>query len=207
MAPPRTLGSADPPPLPRPARAVTRGSVLGGHLPACPLTLVAMAKDESFDITTGADLNEVANAVNQAQREVATRFDFKNVVAEVDYEHGSTRIGLHAADDYKLEALWQVLVPRFVARKVPLKNLQRGKVEKATGGTVRQEVLIVQGIDSELGRRLVKFIRDQKFKRAQPQIYGDSVRVTSPSRDELQAVIAAVKAEDWGLELSFGNFR
>lgn len=166
-----------------------------------------MAKAESFDITTGADLNEVANAVNQARKEIGARFDFKNVVAELDYENGAATLGIHTADDYKLEAMWQVLTQRFVARKVPLKNLRRGNSVEAARGTVRQQVDIVQGIDAELSRKISKFIRDQKFKKVQSQVQGEAVRVSAPKRDDLQAVIAALKAEDWGIELRYGNFR
>lgn len=166
-----------------------------------------MAKDESFDITTGCDLQEVDNAVNQAKKEIATRFDFKNILAEVAYDRSAAKISVHTTDDYKLEAIWQVLVQRFVARSVPLKNVRRGEVEKAAGGTVRQELTLTQGIDSEVARRIVKFIKDRKFKRAQAQVQGDAVRVSSPNRDELQQVIAAVKGEDWGIELRFGNYR
>lgn len=170
-------------------------------------TLGGMAKDESFDITTGADLQEVANAINQARKEIGTRFDFKGVVAEIDYEHGTNRFVLHAQDDYKLEAMWQVVAQRMVARNVPLKNLVRGTPQKASGGTLRQEVTIVQGIEQEIARKIVKFIKEQKYKKAQAQIQGDAVRVSSPSRDELQQVIRDVKAQDWGIELKFGNFR
>ncbi len=166
-----------------------------------------MAKDESFDITTGADLQEVANAVNQARKEISTRFDFKGVVAEIDYEHGTTRLVLHAQDDYKLEAMWQVLAQRLVARNVPLKNVVRGTPQKAAGGTVRQEVTIVQGIEPEVARRIVKFIKERKYKKVQAQVQGDAVRVSSPSRDELQQVIRDVRGEDWGIELKFGNYR
>ncbi|WP_322795543.1 YajQ family cyclic di-GMP-binding protein [Tepidiforma sp.] len=166
-----------------------------------------MAKDESFDITTGADLQEVANAVNQARKEIGNRFDFKGMVAEIDYEHGTNRLVLHAQDDYKLEAMWQVLMQRMVARGVPVKNLVRGTVQKASGGTVRQEVTIVQGLEPELARKIVKFIKERKYKKAQAQVQGDAVRVSSPSRDELQQVIADVRAENWGVELRFGNYR
>lgn len=166
-----------------------------------------MAKEESFDITTGCDLQEVDNALNQARKEIANRFDFKNILAEVAYDRQAAKINVHTTDDYKLEAIWQVLVPRFVARNVPLKNVKRGDVEKAGGGTVRQELTLTQGIDSEIARKIVKFIKDQKFKRAQAQVQGDAVRVSGPSRDELQQVIAAVKGEDWGIELKFGNYR
>lgn len=166
-----------------------------------------MAKDESFDITTGVDLQEVDNALNQARREIENRFDFKNVLAEIDYDRGNAKINIHTADEYKLDAIWQVLVQRLIARNVPIKNLARGKVEQASGGTVRQEVTMVQGIETDLAKKIVKHIKDKKFKKANAQIQGDAIRVSSPNRDELQSVIAAVKEEDWGIELKFGNYR
>jgi len=166
-----------------------------------------MAKDESFDITTGVDLQEVDNAVNQAKREIENRFDFKNVVAEIEFDRGANKVKIHTADDYKLEAIWQALTARFVARNVPLKNLKRSEPEKASGGTVRQEVTLQQGIETDTAKKIVKFIKDQKFKKAQAQVQGDAVRVSGPSRDELQNVITAVKGEDWGIELKFGNYR
>lgn len=166
-----------------------------------------MAKDETFDITTGADLQEVANAVNQAKKEISSRFDFKNVVAEIDYEHGSEKIGVHTADEYKLEAIWQVLIQRFIARNVPIQNLVRGNIEKAAQGTVRQEITLTQGIEADIARKIVKFIKDQKYKKVQAQVQGDAVRVSSPSRDELQQAITALKGEDYGIELKFGNYR
>ena len=166
-----------------------------------------MAKTESFDITTGADLQEVDNALNQARKEIANRFDFKNVLADIDFDRDKATITIHTADDYKLEAIWQVLLQRFAARDVPLKNMERGKVNPAAGGTVRQEIEIVQGLDTDLAKKIVKHIKSQKFKKAQAQVQGDAVRVSSPSRDELQSVIQTVKEEDWGVELNFGNYR
>lgn len=166
-----------------------------------------MAKDESFDITTGCDLQEVDNAVNQAKREIGTRFDFKNVLADIDYDRQAAKLTIHTTDEYKLNAIWEVLTQRFVARNVPLKNLKRGTIIPAAGGTVRQEVSLIQGIDGDLAKRIVRYIKDQKFKKAQAQVQGDAVRVSGPSRDELQAVIQAVKREDWGVELKFGNYR
>jgi uncharacterized protein YajQ (UPF0234 family) len=166
-----------------------------------------MAKEESFDITTGVDPQEVDNAVNQAKKEIATRFDFKNVLAEIEYDRRALRLDVHTADDYKLEAIWQVLVQRFLARNVPLENVRRGEPEKAAGATIRQQITFTQGIESETARKIVKFIKDQKFKKAQAQVQGDAVRVSAPSRDELQLVIAAVKREDWGIKLQFGNYR
>ncbi|MGE3073304.1 MAG: YajQ family cyclic di-GMP-binding protein [Dehalococcoidia bacterium] len=166
-----------------------------------------MAKDESFDITTGCDLQEVANAVNQARKEISTRFDFKNVTAEIDYEHGQTKIGLHAADDYKLEAMWQVLSGRMIARNVPVKNMIRETPQKAAQGTIRQDVNLVQGIEQDIAKKIVRFVKDQKYKKAQAQVQGDAVRVSAPSRDELQLVMKDLKAQDYGIELKFGNYR
>ncbi len=166
-----------------------------------------MAKDETFDITTGCDLQEVDNAVNQALREITNRFDFKGILVEVDYDRRGAKISIHTTDEYKLNAIWEVLQQRLIAREVPLKNLSRGPIEEAGGGTVRQVVTMVQAIETDLGKKIVRFIKDQKFKKANAQVQGDSVRVSSPSREELQAVIKAVKAEDWGIELKFGNYR
>lgn len=166
-----------------------------------------MAKDESFDITTGADLQEVDNAVNQAKREIVNRFDFKGVLAEIDYDRQAAVINVHTADEYKLDAIWQVLQQRFVARSVPLKNVKRGNVDKAGSSTVRQQITLTQSIDGDTARKIVKFIKEKKFKRAQAQVQGDAVRISGPSRDELQQLIQAVKAEDWGIELKFGNYR
>lgn len=166
-----------------------------------------MTKEESFDITTGADLQEVDNAVNQARKEISTRFDFKGVLAEIDYDRQKATITVHTADEYKLEATWQVLTQRFIARNVPVKNVKRGPIEKASGGTVRQETTLTQGIEPETARKIARFIKDQKYRKVQAQVQGDAVRVSSPSRDELQQVIAALKGEEYGIELKFGNYR
>jgi uncharacterized protein YajQ (UPF0234 family) len=166
-----------------------------------------MPKTESFDITTGVDLQEVDNALNQARKEITTRYDFKGVTVEIEYDRAAPRINLHTDDDYKLEAMWQVMEQRFRSRQVPLKNLVRGKVDQASGGTVRQEVKITQGIDSDTARKITKHIKDAGYKKVQSQIQGDAVRVSAPSRDELQAVITDLKGEDWGMELNFGNYR
>lgn len=166
-----------------------------------------MAKDESFDITTGADLQEVDNALNQARKEIANRFDFKNVLAEIDYDRPNAKINIHTTDEYKLEAIWQVLNQRFIARNVPIKNLDRGSVEKASGGTIRQVTVLKQGIEADIARKIVRDVKDQKFKKAQAQVQGDAVRVTAPSRDELQQVIQFLKGNDYGIELKFGNYR
>lgn len=166
-----------------------------------------MAKTESFDITTGVDLQEVDNAVNQARKEIGTRFDFKNVVAEIDYDRHGPKLSLHTQDEYTLESVWTVLSQRFNARKVPLQNMTRGSVEKAGGDSVRQEVKITQSIDADTARKISAFIKKQGYKKVQSAIQGDEVRVSAPSRDELQTVITDIKGEEWGMELKFGNYR
>ncbi len=166
-----------------------------------------MAKSESFDVTTGVDLQEVDNAVNQARKELTNRFDFKNVVLEINYDRDAAKIAVHTADDFKLESVWQSLSQRLAARNVPLKNMQRGKMEEASAGSVRQDISIVQSIDSETARKIVKFLKDQKLKKIQSSIQGDTVRISGPSRNDLQDVIAMLKGEDWGIELKFGNYR
>ncbi|MSQ31259.1 MAG: YajQ family cyclic di-GMP-binding protein [Dehalococcoidia bacterium] len=162
---------------------------------------------ESFDVTTGCDLQEVDNAVNQAVREITGRFDFKNVLVEVEFDRAKNTIALHTTDEYKLDAIWDVLLGRLVARKVPTKNLKRGDVEQAGGNTVRQNIELVQAIDSETAKRMAKFLRDLKLKKVQAQIQGDAVRVSGPSRDDLQQAMHRLREEDWGVELTFGNYR
>ncbi len=163
--------------------------------------------NESFDITTGCDLQEVDNAVNQALREITGRFDFKNVLVEVEFSRADNKISIHTTDEYKLDAIWDALLGRLIARKVPTKNLKRGDMAQAGGNTVRQDVTLVQAIDSDTAKSISKFIRDQKFKKVTAQIQGDAVRVSGPSRDDLQTAMTALRAEDWGVELEFGNYR
>ena len=166
-----------------------------------------MAKSESFDITTGCDPQEVDNALNQARKEIQNRYDFKGVLAEISYDRDAGTIGIHTSDNFKLDAIWQVLVGRFVARDVPVENVQRGNVEPASGGTVRQTLTLVQAIDGDTARKINKFIRDQGLKKVQSQIQNDALRVSGPSRDDLQVVMTALRAEDWGMKLNFGNYR
>ena len=163
--------------------------------------------NESFDITTGCDLQEVDNAINQATKEITGRFDFKNILVEVEFKRAENKIEVHTTDEYKLDAIWDVLLGRLIARKVPTKNLKREDLQPSGGSTVRQEITLVQAIDSDTARKISKFIRDQKLKKVQSQIQGDAVRVTGPSRDDLQTTMAALRAEDWGIELTFGNYR
>jgi uncharacterized protein YajQ (UPF0234 family) len=166
-----------------------------------------MPQMESFDITTGVDLQEVDNAVNQARKELAQRYDFKGKKAEIEYDRKAAQLNLAAQDEFYLNAMWQVIQERMLGRKVPIKNLRRGNVEQASGGTVRQEVKMAQGLSQDTARAIVKLLKDQKLKKVQSQVQGDAVRVSSPSRDELQNVIALLKKQNYDVELKFGNYR
>lgn len=159
----------------------------------------------SFDVVSQVDLQEVRNAVDQAHREVSTRYDFKNTGSDI--ELGDGKITMRSATEDRLAALRQVLEERLVKRKVSLKALDYGKVEEASGGTARQEVTLVAGISSEKAKELNKFIKGLGTKGVQSQTQGDQLRVTSKKRDDLQAVIAALKAENFGIPLQFENFR
>ncbi|MDQ3606491.1 MAG: YajQ family cyclic di-GMP-binding protein [Gemmatimonadota bacterium] len=166
-----------------------------------------MAKNATFDVTSEIDLQEVDNAVNQAAKEVGQRYDFKGATAEIDFSKSDGTLTLLADDEYKLKALIDVLETKLVRRGVPIKNLDFGKVEEASGGKARQILTLQQGIPTEKGKEIVKAIKNAGFKKVQAQIQEDQVRVQSPSIDELQRVIAMLKQEDFGLELQFSNFR
>ena len=166
-----------------------------------------MASKESFDVTTGVDLQEVDNAVNQAHKEIAQRFDFKgtNCVLELDREAGTLK--LEADDEYRLTALLGVLKGRLIARGVSPKNLDEGNIDSASLGRARQEIKLQQGIPSDTAKKISKDIRDLGLKKVQVQIQGDQLRVQGQSRDALQEVMAFLKGEDYGVELQFGNYR
>jgi uncharacterized protein YajQ (UPF0234 family) len=159
----------------------------------------------TFDVVSEVDLQEVRNAVDQAQREVTTRFDFKDTGSTVELGDGEIR--LHSSTPDRLKALVQVLEEKLVRRDVPLKAMAYGEVEDAAKGTVRQTVKLSVGISDVKARELNKFIKDRKVKGVSSQAQGDQVRVQSKKRDDLQAVIAALKAEDFGIPLQFKNFR
>jgi cyclic-di-GMP-binding protein len=166
-----------------------------------------MPAPQSFDITTGCDLQEVDNAVNQARKEIGQRYDFKGVAVGIELRRDESLLVLTAPDDFKLRAAWEVLQGKLVRRQVPVKNVKPGKIEPAAGGTARMEVALQQGIPIETAREIVRFIKDEKLKRVQAAIQGDQVRLSSPSRDELQAAMALLRQRDFGCELQFGNYR
>jgi len=166
-----------------------------------------MASLSSFDISTGADLQEVDNAVNQATKEVAQRYDFKGSKCSIAFDRTAATLTLVADDDFRMKALFDVLQGKLIKRGVPVKNLELGEVTPAAGDTVRRELKLTQGISQDKSKAIVKAIKDRKFKKAQASIQGEEVRVQSPSKDELQEVIAFLRTQDFGIELKFGNYR
>jgi cyclic-di-GMP-binding protein len=164
-----------------------------------------MAQDNSFDIVSKVDLQEVRNAIEQALKEIRQRFDLKDSHSEVRLE-GNDTIQLASVNEYKLEAVKDILGQKLVKRGVSLKNLTYGQVEPAAGQSVRQKISLQQGIPIERAKEIVKLIKDAK-KKAQASIQGDTVRVSSKDRDELQSIIAMLRARDLGVELQFTNYR
>jgi uncharacterized protein YajQ (UPF0234 family) len=167
-----------------------------------------MATTNSFDVTTGADLQEVDNAVNQASKEIQQRYDFKGTKCSIEFDRTKSVLLLDADDDYKLKALYDVLQTKFVKRGVPLKNMKPAEVEQASGGRVRQTVTLTQGIPIDTAKQIAKDVKAHGgFKKVQVAIQGDQLRVSSPSKDELQNVMAFLRLQDYGVELNFGNYR
>lgn len=166
-----------------------------------------MAPAASFDITSTVDLQEVDNAVNQAKKELAQRYDFKGSRAAIDLNKADNTIVLTADDDFKMTALWEILQTRMVRRGVPTKNLTLGDVERAANDTVRRTVKLQQGIPTEAAKEIVKFLKDKKLKKVTVAIMADQVRVTSPSKDELQEAMRQLREHDFGCALQFGNYR
>ena len=161
----------------------------------------------SFDISTGADLQEVDNALNQARKEIRQRYDFKGSNCTIDFDRSAAAITLQADDEFRMNAMWDVIQGRLVRRKVPLKNVTAGKIEPAAGGAVRRRVTLTQGLPVEVAKKIVKDLKAQGWKKTQAAIQGDEVRVTSQSKDTLQAAIQFLKSQDYGVELKFGNYR
>ena len=158
----------------------------------------------TFDIVSQVNLQELDNAVNQARKEIAQRFDFKDSATEIALENDEIRIV--SSDEYRVKAVVDVLQSKLAKRSVPLKALAYGKVESATGGRAKQTITIQQGIDTDRARQIVKWVKDAKLK-VQVQIQGDQLRVSGKKRDDLQAVMHLVKEHDLDLPLQFTNFR
>jgi len=164
-----------------------------------------MAQDNSFDIVSKVDIQEVRNAIDQAIKEIRQRFDLKDSHSEVNLE-GNDAIQLASVNEYKLEAVKDILSQKLVKRGVSLKNLTYGNIEPAAGSSVRQKISLQQGIPVEKAKEIVRLVKDSK-KKAQASIQGDTVRISSKDRDELQAIIALLRGKEMGLELQFTNYR
>jgi uncharacterized protein YajQ (UPF0234 family) len=159
----------------------------------------------TFDVVSEVDMQEVRNAVDQANREASTRFDFKGTDSLIELHE--TELVLTSSTDDRLRALYQVLQEKMVKREVSLKSFDAGKIEEATKGTARQRIAIQAGISSDHAKKINRFIKDLNLKGVSSQTQGDQLRVTGKKRDDLQAAIAALKAEDFGIPLQFNNFR
>jgi len=166
-----------------------------------------MPTTASFDITSTIDFQEVDNALNQARKEVGQRYDFKGAKADIDLNAAEKTLTLTTDDEMKMNALWEILQTRLVRRGVPVQNFKAGASEPAAGSNLRRVIEIQQGIPIEAAREIVKFIKDKKMKKVQAAIQADQVRVTSPSKDELQLAMHALRDHDFGVALQFGNYR
>ncbi len=165
-----------------------------------------MADDHSFDIVSKVDLQEVSNAIQQAMKEIGQRFDFKGSKSNIDLDNGKNQITLIGDDEYKLKAVTDILQSKLVKRGVSLKALNYGKIEPASGGTVRQIITLQQGIPTEKAKEIVKIIKETKLK-VQAQIQQDQVRVVAKKIDDLQSLIKLLKEKDLGIHMEFVNYR
>ena len=166
-----------------------------------------MAQTSSFDVTTGVDLQEVDNAVNQAQKEVAQRYDFKGSKASIDFQRADSELVLVADDDFRMRALFDILQSKLIKRGVPVRNLDIGETKPAGNDTVRKAIGLKTALDSDTAKKVAAAIKDAKLKKVQASIQGEHVRVSAPSKDELQQAIALLRTGDFGVELQFGNYR
>jgi uncharacterized protein YajQ (UPF0234 family) len=166
-----------------------------------------MAQTFSFDVTTGVDLQEVDNAINQATKEITQRYDFKGSKAAIEFNRTDKKLVLTAEDDFRMKALLDVLQTKLIKRHVPVKNLDMGEVKPAGGDTVRREIGLKTGLDGDTAKKVAAAIKDAKLKKVQASIQGEQVRVTSPSKDDLQDAMALLRGKDFGVELQFGNYR
>ena len=166
-----------------------------------------MAQNASFDVTTGVDLQEVDNAVNQAQKEIAQRYDFKGTRAAIEFRRGDSVLALTADNDFVMKQLYDVLESKLIKRQVPVKNLDVGEIKQGGGDVVRREVKLKMSLDGDTAKKVAAAIKEAKLKKVQASIQGEQVRVSSPSKDELQDAMRVLRAQDFGVELKFGNYR
>ena len=166
-----------------------------------------MAGSNSFDVTTGVDMMEVQNAVDQATKEIAQRYDFKGSKASIEFKRAESMLVLVADDDFKMKSLFDVLQTKLIKRSVPVKNLDIGETKPAGGDTVRKEIKLKTALDSDTAKKVAAAIKEAKLKKVQAAIQGEQVRVSSPSKDDLQEAMALLRQKDFGVELKFGNYR
>ena len=165
-----------------------------------------MASEFSFDVVSKVDYNIVDEAIAIAMKEVVNRYDLKGSNSGINFDKKTSTIMLQSADDYKIKALYDVLLTKLSKRGVPLKNFQPQKIDSALGGTAKQAVKVQQGIPQDKAKEIVKAVKEQKLK-ANISIQSDTLRVTSKSKDELQSVMALLRGQDFGIALQFDNFR
>ena len=166
-----------------------------------------MAQNSSFDVTTGVDLQEVDNAINQAQKELAQRYDFKGSKASLEFKRAEAMLVLVCDNEFQMKSLFDIVQTRLIKRHVSVKNLDIGEIKPAGNDTVRREVKLKTALDGETAKKVAAAIKDAKLKKVQASIQGDQVRVSSPSKDELQTAMALLRGQDFGVELKFGNYR
>src|SRR5262245_27716853 len=166
-----------------------------------------MPATSSFDVTSPIDFQEIDNALNQARKEVGQRYDFKGAKADITLNSTEKTLTLVADDEFKMNQLWEIVQTRLVRRGVPIKNFKVPDSEPAAGAAVRRVIPIQEGIPIEAAREIVKFLKDQKLKKVQANIQGDQVRVSAPSKDDLQEAMKYLRGHDFGVALHFGNYR
>ncbi len=166
-----------------------------------------MAQLSSFDVTTGVDLQEVDNAMNQAQKEIAQRYDFKGSKAEIEFNRADGVIALVADSDFQMTALFDVVQTKLIKRGVSVKNLDIGDIKPGGGDTVRREVKLKMNLDAETAKKVAAAIKEAKLKKVQAAIQGEQVRVSAPAKDDLQEAMQLLRGKDFGVELKFGNYR
>lgn len=167
-----------------------------------------MASSYSFDVTTGVDLQEVDNAVNQAQKESAQRYDFKDAkVLTIEFARAKGVIRLHTDHDMRMRALFDIVQSKLIKRGVPVKNLEVGDNVPAGNDTLKKEIKLKQALDTETAKKVAAAIKEAKLKKVQASIQGDQVRISGTDKDTLQEAMALLRRGDYGVELKFGNYR
>lgn len=166
-----------------------------------------MASQSSFDVTTSVDLQEVDNAVNQAQKEISQRYDFKGSIAEIEFSRAEGTLSLTAESEYRMEALFDALQSKLIKRGVPVRNLDIGEIKPGGGDKVTRVIKLKMALDGDTAKKVAAAIKDAKLKKVQAAIQGDQVRVSSLSKDDLQEAMVLLRGKDFGVELKFGNYR